>query len=113
MTIRLSNDWNGADFIAQLHDGKTFIKVQLKSRLTFNKKYRDQELYICFRDGNGDRDPWYMYPHSEMLALNLSEGNIGKEFWDEHENYSKPKPSKRQRDLLEPYQLKPGYTLLL
>jgi len=44
VTIRLSNDWNGADFIAQLHDGKTFLRVQLKSRLTFHKKYHDKDL---------------------------------------------------------------------
>jgi hypothetical protein len=113
MTIRLSNDWNGADFIAQLHDGKTFLKVQLKSRLTFDKKYRDKDLYICFRDGNGDHDPWYLYPHTEMLELNQNKGYIGKKYWDEHEDYSNPKPSKGQQELLEPYQLKPGYTLSL
>jgi len=80
VTIRLSNDWNGADFIAQLHDGKTFLKVQLKSRLTFNKKYHDKDLFIFFRDGTGDHDPWYLYPDAEMLELNQNKGYIGKEF---------------------------------
>jgi len=113
VTIRLSNDWNGADFIAQLHDGKTFLKIQLKSRLTFNKKYHDKDLFICFRDGKGNHDPWYLYPHAEMLELNQNMGYIGKEFWDEHEEYSKPKPSRGQKALLEPYLLKPGYTISL
>lgn len=111
VTIRLSNDWNGADFIAQLPDGKTFLKVQLKSRLTFDKKYHDKDLYICFRDGNGDQYPWYLYPHTEMLRQNLDKGYIGKDFWDKHEDYSNPKPSKGQEALLEPYKLKPGYAL--
>ena len=37
--IRLSDDWQGADFIAQHIDGATFLRVQLKSRLTIQKKY--------------------------------------------------------------------------
>jgi hypothetical protein len=35
-TMRLSDDWQGADFIAVHIDGETFLKVQLKSRLGFN-----------------------------------------------------------------------------
>ena len=38
-TLRLTDDWQGADFIAQHVDGETFLKVQLKGRLTFGKKY--------------------------------------------------------------------------
>ena len=43
-TIKLSDDWCGADFIAQHLDG-TFIKVQLKGRLTVSKKYEGKELW--------------------------------------------------------------------
>lgn len=37
-TIRLSDDWNGADFLALHLHGET-LKVQLKGRATFMKKY--------------------------------------------------------------------------
>ena len=30
-TIRLTDDWQGADFIAQHIDGSTFLKVQIKT----------------------------------------------------------------------------------
>jgi hypothetical protein len=30
MTMRLSDDWQGADFIAQRIDGGTFLKVELR-----------------------------------------------------------------------------------
>ena len=36
-TIRLSDDWNGADFLAQHVDGKTVLRVQLKGRLGIYK----------------------------------------------------------------------------
>ncbi len=68
ITIPLSNDWNGADFLAQHPDGVTFLKVQLKSRLTFAEKYCKKQLYVCFRDGNSDHDSWYMYDHDELLV---------------------------------------------
>jgi hypothetical protein len=48
-----------------------------------------------------------------MLQQNLDKGYIGKKFWDEHEDYSNPKPSKGQEALLEPYELKPGRALSL
>ncbi len=51
MTIKLSSDWQGADFIAQHIDGDTFLKVQLKSRFGFDKKYTKKNIYIAFPSG--------------------------------------------------------------
>lgn len=48
--IKLSDDWQGADFIAYHKDGNETLKVQLKSRITINKKYKDKDLYIIFSD---------------------------------------------------------------
>ena len=39
VTIRMTSDWGGADFIAQ-HLTGVFLRVQLKSRFTFAKKYQ-------------------------------------------------------------------------
>lgn len=61
-TIKLSDDWCGADFIAQHLDG-SFLKVQLKGRLTVERKYEKKDLWICF-PANGH---WYIYPHDVML----------------------------------------------
>jgi hypothetical protein len=110
ITIRMSSDWGGADFIAQHKDGE-FLKVQLKSRLSFSEKYRGKKLFICFGERNSNR--WYLYPHDEMLELNLDNGCIGRKFWNEHGGYTNPNPSKDQRVLLEPYELKPGRALSL
>ena len=51
VTLRLSDDWQGADFIAQHIDGTTFARVRLKGRLTFEKKYRGKDLWVAFADG--------------------------------------------------------------
>ena len=48
MTLRLSDDWRGADFIAQHIDGEVFIKIQLKGRLMFSKKYCGKDLFMVF-----------------------------------------------------------------
>jgi hypothetical protein len=67
-TIRLTSDWRGADFIAQHFDGSTFLKVQLKSRLTFEKKYLKKDLHICFPHG----EEWFLYPHDKLLKAVLA-----------------------------------------
>ena len=64
-TMRLTDDWNGADFIAQHINGETFLKVQLKGRLSFDKKYIGKDIYIAFPNPNSSE--WYLYPHDEVL----------------------------------------------
>lgn len=67
---KLSDDWNGADFIAQHFESKETIYVQLKSRITIDKKYDQSplDIWIAFpSDGN-----WYLLPHSELKKSILS-----------------------------------------
>jgi len=101
ITIPLSNDWNGADFLAQLPDGITFLKVQLKSRLTFAKKYCGKQLHVCFRDSGGGSDSWYMYDHDELLEQvpKIKES----ETWRLGKPYHFPTLSQDLKDLLKPY----------
>ena len=71
--IPLNDDWLGADFIASHINGKTFLKVQQKSRFVVDKKYCGKDLYIAFRHG----DDIYLYPHDLMMAK-LVEGGTAK-----------------------------------
>ncbi len=101
-TIRLSSDWRGADFIAQHLDGLTFLKIQLKSRLTFEKKYLNQELFICFPHGG----EWFLYPHDGFLRKVIASGRIKKSIsWTKKSAYSFPTLPRKIRELLEPYRL--------
>jgi hypothetical protein len=102
VTIRLTSDWSGADFIAQHLDGVSFLKVQLKGRLTFAKKYCEKGLFICFRD----KDHWYLYPHDEVLEKILEEGLLtGTSSWDQKGGYDFPYLTPRLKTALKPYLL--------
>ncbi|HEY7120390.1 MAG TPA: hypothetical protein VH475_27625 [Tepidisphaeraceae bacterium] len=102
MTMRLSDDWQGADFIAQHVDGGTFLKVQLKSRLAFGKKYTGKGLYVAFFY-EGD---WYLYPHDELLKRVLEETGVGKTAsWMGRGGYSMGHLSQQMRALLEEYKI--------
>lgn len=99
-TIRLSSDWQSADFIAQHFDGSTFLKVQLKGRLAFEKKYMGRELFICFPDG----PEWFLYPHDEFLKTVLGITNIEEtSSWKDRGGYSFPSVPSKIRELLRPY----------
>jgi len=69
-TIKISDDWESADFIAMHCFTKDFIKVQLKGCLSFAKKYINKDLIICFQDRR--TLSWYMYPHDEILEKLLN-----------------------------------------
>ena len=100
-TIRLSDDWNGADFLA-LHRGGETLKVQLKGRLCFHEKYRGKELWVCFPDGAD----WYIYPHDKLLENILDSTNVATtSSWKDHGGYSFPGLSAQMKSMLVPYRL--------
>ena len=47
--IKLADDWQGADFLAYHVDGTTTLRVQLKSRVTIQKKYCGKTSGWLFR----------------------------------------------------------------
>lgn len=72
-SIRLTDDWQGADFIAIHIDGETFLKVQLKGRLGIDRKYRGKGLHIAFMYG----EELYLYDHDALVAFMEINNKIG------------------------------------
>jgi hypothetical protein len=98
--LRLSDDWNGADFIACHIDGIQFLKVQLKSRLTFKKSYIGKELYIAFPNN----ECWYIYPHDEVMNNFIERGKlINSDSWNIHGGYSRGVFSAEIKEVMMPY----------
>lgn len=101
VTFRLSDDWQGADFIA-LHVTGEVLRVQLKSRLAFYRKYENKGLHVAFSDG----EAWYLYPHDELLAKILQTTRIGSTLsWQKRDGYSFAGLSRPVRKLLEAYRI--------
>lgn len=101
-TIKLSDDRMWADFIAINMINQWDIKVQLKWRITFAKKYIGKWLYIWFIDQ--ESNDVYMYPHDELLEqvnmkLKLTDS------WINHWEYSFPRISKTIKEILKQYYL--------
>ena len=108
-TIRLYDDFQGADFIAKHVDNGQLLLVQLKGRLTFDKKYErgdgEDPIHIAFRDGND----WYLYPHDELLQSVFDHEEIsiieGTKAWDDKGTYHIGSPSDTIKELLSPYRV--------
>lgn len=101
-TLRLSDDWQGADFIAIHINGKDFLKVQLKGRLTFEKKYTGRDIWICFSyQGN-----WFLYPHDTLLQIFGDKLNfINTKSWTEKGGYSWNHLNKHQILIISKYKI--------
>ena len=88
--IKLTDDWLGADFLAYRFDGKTTLRVQLKSRLTIDRKYMGQDLWMNFQC----RGTWYLVPHDTLVDLVGEATNwLNTSSWVEHHAYSSRSPS--------------------
>jgi hypothetical protein len=67
-SMRLNDDWEGADFISI--NTNQMIKVQLKGRFTIDKKYIGKDLFIAFLESEEVK----IYKHDD--AVNMISDNI-------------------------------------
>ena len=72
-SIRLTDDWQGADFIAVHIDGETFLKVQLKGRLIIDRKYQGKGIHVAFIHG----EDVYLYDHDALVHFMEENDKIG------------------------------------
>ena len=102
-TIRLNDDWKGADFIAQHAKRDVFLKVQLKGRLTFVREYVDKGLHVAFPHFS----EWYLYRHDDLLDSIYEETGTIKETssWMDNGKYHRDSHSSEISSLLKPYKL--------
>jgi frataxin-like iron-binding protein CyaY len=62
--IKLTDDWQGADFLAYHVNGTTTLKIQLKSRITIQRKYLDKGIWMAFPY----KGFWYLIEHDQLVA---------------------------------------------
>ena len=80
-SMRLNDDWQGADFIAV--NGDLMIKVQLKGRFTLDKKYIGKDIYVAFIEDNIVK----IYNHDDALSI-VPENLLNTKSWVEDGLYS-------------------------
>jgi len=80
-SMRLNDDWQGADFIAI--SGDDMIKVQLIGRFTIDKKYIGKNIYVAFIENETVK----IYKHDDALKAIPENVKISKS-WSEIGNYS-------------------------
>ncbi len=86
-SIRLCDNWQGADFIAIHIDGQTMLKVQLKGRFTLDKKYLEKNIWIAFPEDNN----WYLYPHDDAVNHMTANSQFsGTTSWQNNGTYHWP-----------------------
>jgi hypothetical protein len=61
--IKLGDDWQGADLLAYHFNGTDTLKIQLKSRITIQKKYNGKDIWIAFPY----KGFWYLVKHDELV----------------------------------------------
>jgi hypothetical protein len=108
--IKLADDWEGADFLAYHVNGATTLKVQLKSRLTINKKYHAKDIWIAFPH----KDSWYLIEHVRLVEkVGKHTDWLASSSWTDKHGYSSKSINPALLESLAEDRLKPVYGALL
>ena len=100
--IKLVDDWQGADFLAYHKDGTNTLKVQLKARLTIDKKYTKKELYIAFPF----KGSWYLIKHDLLVEKVQNNTNwLKTDSWLKKGHYSSYAPNAKLIKALQRFKL--------
>ncbi|MHB1700728.1 MAG: hypothetical protein ACYCSN_11470 [Acidobacteriaceae bacterium] len=82
--IKLADDWQGADFLAYHISGTNTLKVQLKSRVTIDQKYRD-DIWMAFPH----KGHWYLIEHKRLVEkIGAHTDWLGSTSWIKKRGYS-------------------------
>ncbi|MBM2294900.1 hypothetical protein JQX09_23505 [Sulfitobacter pseudonitzschiae] len=100
-SMKLSDDYMGADFIALHMNGQDLLKVQLKGRMTLSKKYVGKGLHIAFING----DEMFVYPHDTLVADLQGTWRDSKSWMADNGEYHWGTLSKSIRSQLKPYSI--------
>lgn len=101
-SIKLSDDWQGADFISCHINGVDSLKVQLKGRVTIDKKYLGKDIYIGFIYNQ----KYYVFPHDLIVERVLADSSVEtSKSWVEKGLYSWRKPTKWLYKIISEYEI--------
>lgn len=92
-SMRLNDDWQGADFIAVKEDD--MLKIQLKGRFTIDKKYIGKDIFVSFLEEGKVK----IYKHDDALKLIPENVKISKS-WSEVGSYSWGKTPKYFNEII-------------
>lgn len=71
-------------------DGKTTLRVQIKARLTIDRKYLGRELWMNFPSSG----TWYLVPHDKLVeTIGETTNWLNTTSWQENGLYSSANPS--------------------
>lgn len=102
--IRLSTDWNGADFLAQSFFDQSTLLVQLKAVLTISTRYVEKNIYMAFP--LAESNDWILIPHDTLLekVKLFCPSYLKTKSWSRG-GYSTAKPPKKLISALQEYRL--------
>lgn len=107
----IRDDWNGGDMFARHMLTGEPMTIQIKSRLTFDRKYQGKALWIAFPEA--DTLAAYVYPHDAVLNKYLDlrrDRNLPLEdnaAWERDGLVHWSRPTKELLEVLRPYRLEP------
>lgn len=108
--IKLADDWQGADFLAYHVNGTTTLKVQLKSRLTIDRKYCGKDIWITFPH----KGSWYLIRHDRLVEKVGEQTDwLSSSSWKDKHGYSSTSINPRLLKGLTEDKLKPVYGSVL
>ena len=93
--------------LADHEEANLLIEVQLKTRISIERKYLGQGLHLCFPITKDDGDRWYLIPHDKLVEIVEKQTNwLNTRSWTDGEAYNSKSPSRQLMDGLAEFELR-------
>jgi hypothetical protein len=106
--IKLADDWQGADFLAYHIDGNNTLRVQLKGRMSIERKYIGKNLFMAFPANQS----WHLVEHDRLVEIVSEHSNwLNTHSWIERGIYNSAAPNRQLLGALKEFKLEPALML--
>lgn len=99
--IKLSDDWEGADFLAYHFTTSVTMKVQLKSRIELSTIYQNKNIFLAFPI----KSQWYLIDHDLLLQWYITNTKISNSTTWQQGKYRTEFYSKKMLTYLSTYKI--------
>ena len=93
--------------MAHQEETDQLVEVQVKTRVSIERRYVGKSMYMCFPIAKDDEERWYLIPHDKLVKIVGTRSNwLNTRSWTTDGAYHSQNPSRQLMEGLAEFELR-------